>query len=234
MHVLDNMHCDKDDCVMTKHSQLANNLLQLLREHDVSQNRLAEATNVSQATISRIINSKHQDASTDTLIKIAHFFGITVEKLRGQAVPAHASIAAALASAGSGIAIYPIKLQKRDGAVIAQADKLGRSLDFPALLDIENVGRAWAYMKMPDDSMYPHFTAGDLLIADLNYKTINEGRFYIFAIGDELIVRIVNRQSDGTLRLRATNPERYPDMQINDSEPNIAMLGRIFIRQHLL
>ncbi len=237
MRVLDQEGDSPDDPEMAKHTPLGSNLLQLLREHDVSQNRLAEATGISQATISRIINSRHQATSTDTLIPIANFFGITVEKLRGQSVPHYQSVAAAIVNSGSGIAIYPLKIAGRtsEEPQRVEKDKLGQSLDFPALAGIDPVGRDFSYILAPDNSMFPLINQGDVLIIDLALKSISEGQIYAIAHQGKLMLRIANALVEGTVRLRSLNPERYPDIEIPPSgTTHTFIVGSAVIRTHRL
>lgn len=59
------------------------NLAALMAHRGISQNALAMATRVPQPTIQRIIRGESLDPKTSTVEKLARYFGVGVEELRG-------------------------------------------------------------------------------------------------------------------------------------------------------
>lgn len=59
-------------------------LLDLMACHDMSQRQLADELDLSNATISRLINGKSRYPDVETLIKLADFFGVTTDYLLGR------------------------------------------------------------------------------------------------------------------------------------------------------
>ena len=59
------------------------NLAALMAHRGISQNALAKATGVPQPTIQRIVRGESADPKTPTVQRLARFFGVSVEELRG-------------------------------------------------------------------------------------------------------------------------------------------------------
>ena len=68
---------------------LAKTLLELMREHEMSANQLAEKLALPQPTITRITSGETTKPRIDTLCKLAEFFHVSVSQLIGEA-PLHA------------------------------------------------------------------------------------------------------------------------------------------------
>ena len=63
-------------------NNFAKNLTELMKESETSQNKLANALNVKQQTISRYINGE-REPDIDTIIAIAKFFIVSTDYLLG-------------------------------------------------------------------------------------------------------------------------------------------------------
>lgn len=64
-------------------SELSNRLKDLLESHDLSQRQLAKEIGVSNVTIYRIVHGQ-ENVMLDVLIKLADYFGVSIDWLVGR------------------------------------------------------------------------------------------------------------------------------------------------------
>lgn len=79
------------------------------------------------------------------------------------------------------------------------------------------------------DSMHPTFGDGDILLVDTSITNIRLDAVYVLARGDELFIKRVQRNLDGTFMIKSDNP-LYEAQKIDDpSKIGLLVLGRVLI-----
>jgi len=88
------------------------------------------------------------------------------------------------------------------------------------------------------DSMEPYICPGDIVVLDLNDRSIFTGGVYGLRVGDQLLVKRLSLRANGNLVVASDNP-RYPTDEISakelrqmteDGGSPIAILGRVVWR----
>jgi len=86
-------------------------------------------------------------------------------------------------------------------------------------------------VEMPDDSMMPTFSAGDILLADTSEPKTRGGGIYVLTIGSTLLVRRLQMKIDGSVIVSSDNATRYPPEEIGKEDAaNLNILGRVIWR----
>lgn len=86
-------------------------------------------------------------------------------------------------------------------------------------------------VEMPDDSMMPTFSAGDILLADTAEPKARGGGIYVLTIGSTLLVKRLQMKIDGSVIVSSDNATRYPPEEIGKEDAaNLNILGRVIWR----
>ncbi|WP_051484058.1 S24 family peptidase [Rhizobium sp. CF080] len=85
------------------------------------------------------------------------------------------------------------------------------------------------------DSMSPTIVDGAPIFVDISDRKLEDGRVYLFDVGEELIVRRVQRLPHGSLELLPDNLERYrPQHAPKDSLADLKVVGRVCAASRIL
>ena len=88
-------------------------------------------------------------------------------------------------------------------------------------------------MRVDGDSMERTLFDGDKIAVDFGQRSIQNGKVYLCAIGDEVRVKRLFRMADGRIRITSDNPDKvvYPDEYITQIDADsFAVLGRVIDR----
>lgn len=78
------------------------------------------------------------------------------------------------------------------------------------------------------DSMEPAIRAGDLLLVDRGIDRIMDDAIYVLGIGDELMVKRVQRFFDGGLMVKSDNAAIYKEQTVAPADvPRLRVAGRV-------
>lgn len=84
--------------------------------------------------------------------------------------------------------------------------------------------------KVHGDSMEPMLFDGDSVLVNLAETEISNGKVYAIRYGDELRIKRLYRQLNGTIILHSDNPNHLPrDEELTESQAaaHIAIIGRV-------
>jgi transcriptional regulator with XRE-family HTH domain len=85
------------------------------------------------------------------------------------------------------------------------------------------------------DSMSPTIVDGTPMFVDISDRKLEDGRVYLFDVGEELIVRRVQRLPHGSLELLPDNLERYrPQHVLKDNLADLTVVGRVCAASRIL
>lgn len=80
------------------------------------------------------------------------------------------------------------------------------------------------------DSMEPYLFDRDMVMVDVERGAVRDGRIYAVCFGDELFVKQIFKQIDGSLTLHSYNP-RYPDRTVPATDTaHFQIFGQIVYR----
>lgn len=77
------------------------------------------------------------------------------------------------------------------------------------------------------DSMEPDLRAGDLLLVDRSYTTVNHDAVYAFSTNGELRVKRMQLKIDGTLVVRSANAQYEPEHLTPQQAEHLRIVGRV-------
>jgi phage repressor protein C with HTH and peptisase S24 domain len=210
---------------------MKNKLGDIMRERHVTQQELAQALGVSRQAISYWI---HADRLTsDTAAKLAAHFQISLgalfgaEESNGEQMirvtgiepppPGYVRVKVFEVFGSCGFGAHNDDLVK--GAVDV-AMWFAQSLPGVTALDRLEI------ISSTGDSMSPTIENKSLVFVDRNQTAIRDGVFCL-RIGDELYIKRIMRNIDGTLTLISDNP-LYPPKNIDRADlPQTAIIGRV-------
>lgn len=75
------------------------------------------------------------------------------------------------------------------------------------------------------DSMLPDIREGDLLMLDTSYVEPQNGKTFVIQIDNQLVVKVVMQDWDGSIKLISNNP-KYPPRILNEHE-NASIVGKV-------
>lgn len=84
-----------------------------------------------------------------------------------------------------------------------------------------------ALISAVGDSMEPAIRAGDLLLIDRGVDRIMDDAIYVLGIGDELVVKRVQRFFDGGLTIKSDNATYREQTIASDDAPQLRVAGRV-------
>ncbi|UIK06409.1 S24 family peptidase [Neorhizobium galegae] len=85
------------------------------------------------------------------------------------------------------------------------------------------------------DSMSPTIVDGTPMFVDISDCKLEDGRVYLFDVGEELIVRRVQRLPHGSLELLPDNLERYRPQHVpKDNLADLKVVGRVCAASRIL
>lgn len=192
------------------------NRLKLLREErGLFQKDIATLLNVSIPAVNQYESGK-RDMSTETVVKLAEYFGVSTDYLLGKSDNRNSDV--------------PISKIPILGTVKAGYDWLAEEniVDYITLKEnIPNVGEYYA-LRITGDSMLPLLAEGDLVIVH-DQDDVESGQTAVVLInGEEATVKKVIKTKDG-IELHAMNPY-YPAKKFTFEDMQkipVKIIGRV-------
>lgn len=86
------------------------------------------------------------------------------------------------------------------------------------------------YMRLFEvagDSMTPTLNDGDMILVDLHQKDVQSGRIYLLRIGEELMVKRLERRPGGILIIKSDNTNYEPIPVKIEQAPDVEVFGRM-------
>jgi phage repressor protein C with HTH and peptisase S24 domain len=91
------------------------------------------------------------------------------------------------------------------------------------------------YIYVRGDSMEPTISNGALILIDVSATQIKNGLLYVILIGDDLLVKRVQRSADGGVTLISDNKEVYAPEKVPPYEiDNLEIKGRVVWTERVL
>lgn len=202
--------------------------LRLIMQQFGSVADLARAVGVSDNAIYKWVSGRGQP-SMMSLVNLSKAAGVSVEWLatgRGAQVKTRGETRAPEASEG----IY----SSRQAAARSASARMG--LQGPRFVEhvslqpewvqrVLNVDpRATALVEVVGDSMSPAIDEGDVVLVDLREVRFRHDGIYVLRTGNDLAVKRLQRQPDGSILIRSDNPA-YESNTVKAEE--LALLGRV-------
>ena len=153
----------------------------------LTQSEFAKRFHVATGTIG-MWETGRREPNYRTLVKLAVFFGVSVDELLGEEEPPGAA-----EESGARVPVYAAL---RAGASEAAFGEVIGYEDFPC-------GGAAAYfgLRVPDSAMYPEYLAGDIVIARRQDDARSGEDALVSVGGEEAVLRRVWRLPEGLLLL---------------------------------
>ena len=228
-------------------------LADLLAQANIKPTELAARTGVPQSTISRILNRKILAPKDEPVRKLANYFGVTTDQLRGFQPLSSPYTDHSSAKSAVGSYTYPFSVWD-DGAPLGEDE-----VEVPFLREVELAAGSGStviresngYLRfskqlllkkgvqpesavvvvVTGNSMEPVLLNGATVGVDRGRTDIVDGDMYAIDHGGQLRVKHVYRIPGGGMRLRSFNRDEHPDEeyrldQIREQE--ITVIGRVF------
>jgi len=153
----------------------------------------------------------------------------TGQKSDGDAVPA--LLQGGGSSAGETVAIphYAVQLSAGNGRPAADFEDLER-LVLPAAWVRRVFGRPAAHLVLAGaagTSMEPTIRDRDLLVVDTSDQRLTSGRIYALVVGDNLLVKRIERTLRGQIFLRPDNSAYQTEELTSDLADTVRILGQV-------
>lgn len=88
-------------------------------------------------------------------------------------------------------------------------------------------------LEVKGDSMYPYIENDNIVLVNMDDRTVRDGEVYVVILDGELLVKRLFKDVDGSVELRSDNPDksRYPSKRITgDMLDLLQVMGRVVWR----
>jgi phage repressor protein C with HTH and peptisase S24 domain len=202
--------------------------LRLIMQQFGSVADLARAVGVSDNAIYKWVSGRGQP-SMMSLVNLAKAAGVSVEWLAtGRGAPAKAKTESYGSLEPSEYVSTPRHVIRPPGSRSPlQSEQLVDYINFRAdwLGRVFNADpRSLALVEVAGDSMSPTIDDGDLALVDLRESHFRHDGVYVLRTGNDLSIKRLQRQPDGSLVIRSDNPAYEP---ATVSAENLPLIGRV-------
>ena len=191
--------------------KLGNKLTQLRKDNNLSQADLAKKLNISRSSIG-MFESDARIPTTDTLIRYAQFFGVSLDYLLGNDLPIEGQDYITINVYGSipaGIPIEAIEdISDTEDLSLKEYDK----------------SKEYLGLVVEGDSMYPKYLDGDTVIIEKTPDCESGTDAAVYVNGYEATLKTVIKNENGTITLRPINSSYNPKTYGTDDDP-VRILG---------
>lgn len=213
---------------------MQNNLKKIMSDKGVTQQDVADALGVSRPTISNWIRSDNLPAKT--AMALCAFLKVPLNELYGTSEQTES---------GTVIRVSGIEPPRAGFVRIPVFDVQG-ACGSGATNEVELVTgfvdvAAWFVKSLPGvtcskhlqiisstgDSMEPTITNRSLVIIDTNQTALRSDGVYCLRVDDELYIKRIQRDIDGTLTMLSDNPLYQPRTIKRSDLPQTAIIGRV-------
>ena len=200
-------------------SGIKQNLQILLELHHISKTELCKHINISQPTLSRILSGSIADPRASTLSTIAKYFDVSVDQLLGlQPIPKSID----KETTTSTTTFIPL-FSWKDAATRSSSTDIKQYNKHRQWIETESFNKNCFSMKVLDDSMWPQFTEGTMLIINPALQPKNRD-FIICRLAKER--KVIFRQylnEDNNKILRPIN-QALPSIKISKNDKIIGVV----------
>lgn len=170
-------------------------LIKLRVEAGLSRQKLADLIGVSVSAVN-MWEQGNRKPKTDVLIKLANFYGVSVDELVGESTEAPTNGAISIPVLGEVAAGFPMFAQEN----ILDYEEIGA--------DLAVQGEYFA-LRINGDSMKPRMQSGDVVIVRRQSDCDDGQTAVVLVNGETATVKKVQKREDG-LMLIPTNPDFAP------------------------
>lgn len=191
--------------------KLGSKLTNLRKDNNLSQVNLAKKLNISRSSIG-MFESDARIPTTDTLIRYAKFFGVSLDYLLGNDLPIEGQDYITINVYGSIPAGVPIEAIED----ISDTEDISFK-DF-------DKNKTYIGLKVEGDSMYPKYLDGDTIILELTSDCESYTDAAVYVNGYEATLKTVIKNDNGTITLMPINTSYPPKTYGKDDDP-VRVLG---------
>lgn len=194
--------------------KIGDKLTYLRNSNNLSQAELAKKLNISRSSIG-MFESNARIPTTDTLVRYAQFFEVSLDYLLGNKRPVKGKDYTTINVYGLVPAGIPLEAIEE-------------------ILDTEDISFQDGYspyeeymgLRVDGDSMYPKYLDGDTIIIEVTPDCENGEDCVVYVNGYDATLKTVIKNDNGTITLKPINPE-YPPRTYNPKEEEIKILGKV-------
>ena len=191
--------------------KIGDKLTYLRNNNDLSQAELAKKLNISRSSIG-MFESNARIPTTDTLIRYAQFFEVSLDYLLGTQRPVEGQDYLTINVYGSipaGIPIEAIEdISDTEDLSLKEYDK----------------SKEYLGLKVEGDSMYPKYLDGDTVIIEKTPDCESGTDAAVYVNGYEATLKTVIKNANGTITLKPVNPN-YSPTTYGDGDDPVRILG---------
>ena len=191
--------------------KIGDKLTYLRNNNDLSQAELAKKLNISRSSIG-MFESNARIPTTDTLIRYAQFFEVSLDYLLGTQRPVEGQDYITINVYGSipaGIPIEAIEdITDTEDISLKEYDK----------------SKEYLGLKVDGDSMYPKYLDGDTVIIEKTPDCESGTDAAVYVNGYEATLKTVIKNENGTITLKPINPN-YSPTTYGDGDDPVRILG---------
>ena len=187
-------------------------------QRNLSQQGLADAVGISRKQVSdyEVGSAKPRQA---TYFKILDALNMTDEEFCANQISTQSESPLIL------------KIPVYNWVSVASIESLNASPDSSIYIDSNILKRTSVdglfALNIAGQSMYPHYKAGDLIIADFNINTIKDEFLYILSINNESTIKQCFKQPNGSIQLSAFN-SAFPSFEVDPNDINV--IGEVIFK----
>lgn len=190
---------------------IGDKLKYLRNSNDLSQAELAKKLNISRSSIG-MFESNARIPTTDTLVRYAQFFEVSLDYLLGNQRPVEGQDYITINVYGSipaGIPIEAIEdISDTEDLSLKEYDK----------------NKTYLGLRVDGDSMYPKYLDGDTVILEKCPDCESGTDAAVYVNGYEATLKTVIKNDNGTITLRPINPNYSPTTYGKGDDP-VRILG---------
>lgn len=215
---------------------VADQLRILMKEHNVTQRKIAEIAGVSAPAVKKWFDGDTKNIATKYSIKIAKYFNVSIEWLTNGVGNRYLSDDKGFmerAEKGHELITIP---NNNMNCFCSFINKFGENqekaitLDY-ALLKYTGVepGKT-EFIKVDRNNMAPLLFDGEYAIIDTSKSFIEDGKIYALYIFDQIRINRLYRKIDGALILKNENKAFDDDIVPEDRKEIVKVLGKVVAR----
>lgn len=191
--------------------KLGSKLTNLRKDKNFSQADLAKKLNISRSSIG-MFESDARIPTTDTLVRYAQFFGVSLDYLLGNNLPIEGQDYITINVYGSipaGIPIEAIEdISDTEDLSLKEYDK----------------NKEYLGLVVEGDSMYPKYLDGDTIIIEKTPDCESGTDSAVYVNGYDVTLKTLIKNDDGTVTLKPINPNYSPRTYGSGDDP-VRVLG---------
>jgi SOS-response transcriptional repressor LexA len=200
-------------------ARIKNNLQILTAEHHISEAELCRYTNIPQATLNRLLTGATDDPRASTLAVIAEYFKISVDQLLGiKPLPTSFDTSTAVTETATFVPLLSQNdLKEWKATSASQNDK------YRQWIETESSHKNCLALKVKDESMWPQFAEGTILIVNPNIKPKNRDFVVCYLSEEKQTVYRQYLENDNNQILKPLN-SAFPTIKLSKNDKIIGVI----------